>query len=65
MASPSRNKVRVEVARQLREARATHAGRVELYETDPRKANLVTVRVRVRVRVSVRDRPAQGEPGYG
>ena len=39
MASPSRNKVRVEVARQLREARATHAGRVELYETDPRKAS--------------------------
>ena len=39
MASPSRNKVRVEVARQLREARAVHAGRVELYETDPRKAS--------------------------
>ena len=44
MASPSRNKVRVEVARQLREARATHAGRVELYETDPRKASRTVCR---------------------
>ena len=50
MASPSRNKVRVEVARQLREARDRAAGafasfgaaagrRIELYETDPRKEN--------------------------
>ena len=39
MASPSRNKVRVEVARQLREARKTEGSRVELYETDPRKEN--------------------------
>lgn len=52
MASPSRNKVRVEVARQLREAAAAQRRRggasaassrrwerIELYETDPRKEN--------------------------
>eukprot|EP00908_Phaeocystis_cordata_P014469 Transcript_25566.p1 GENE.Transcript_25566~~Transcript_25566.p1 ORF type:complete len:406 (+),score=199.73 Transcript_25566:65-1282(+) len=39
MASPSRNKVRVEVARQLREARTAHGSQVELYETDPRLEN--------------------------
>ena len=40
MASPSRNKVRVEVARQMREAaRASGSGEIELHETDPRKEN--------------------------
>ena len=52
MASPSRNKVRVEVARQMRKAKAeAAAGRsayqIELYETDPRKANAMPLSAQV------------------
>eukprot|EP00966_Prymnesium_polylepis_P332072 7387609-Prymnesium_polylepis.1 len=63
MASPSRNKVRAEVARQLREAAARGAagggggggegggeggvtGKIELYETDPRKENAMPLSAR-------------------
>lgn len=50
MASPSRNTVRGEVARQLRDAiasgKAAKRGKIELYETDPRKANAMPLSAR-------------------
>ncbi|KAL1508275.1 hypothetical protein AB1Y20_004390 [Prymnesium parvum] len=54
MASPSRNPVRAEVARQLREAAASRAaaarGGIELYETDPRKENAMPLSARETMR---------------
>ena len=49
MASPSRNKVRTEVARQLRLAASSASagyGKIELYETDPRKENAMPLSAR-------------------